>query len=53
MTKRIPLDVFLLTPEDGNRSSCRNVVFYIYFEFRMMDKVQKLRDSSSEIFGKS
>jgi hypothetical protein len=31
--------------EDGNRSSFRNVLFPIYFEFWTMDKDQKRRDS--------
>jgi hypothetical protein len=37
--------VFLPLPEDGNRSSFRNAVFYSYLEFRIMDKVQKPSDS--------
>jgi hypothetical protein len=32
--------VSLPSPEDGNRSSFRNVVFSMYLEFRTMDKVQ-------------
>jgi hypothetical protein len=32
--------VFLPSPEDGNRSSFRNVVFSSYLEFRTIDKVQ-------------
>jgi hypothetical protein len=33
------------SPEDGNRYSFRNVVFYSYLEFRTMDKDQKSSDS--------
>jgi hypothetical protein len=36
--------VFLLSPEDGNSSSFRNVVFSSYLKYRMMDKVHKLSD---------
>jgi hypothetical protein len=38
------LSVSLTSPEDGNRSSFRNVVFYSYLEFFAMDKVQKPSD---------
>jgi hypothetical protein len=37
--------VSLPSPEGGNRSSFRNVVFSNYLEFRTMDKVQKPSDS--------
>jgi hypothetical protein len=37
--------VSLRSPEDGNRSSFRNVVFYSYLEFRTMDKAHKLSNS--------
>jgi hypothetical protein len=37
--------VFLLSPENGNRSSFRNVMFSSYLEFRALDKVQKPSDS--------
>jgi hypothetical protein len=33
--------VSLPSPEDGNRSSFRNVVFSSYLEFRTMSKVQE------------
>jgi hypothetical protein len=33
------------SPEDGNRSSCRNVLFLSYLEFQTMDKVHKHSDS--------
>jgi hypothetical protein len=33
------------SPEDGNRSSFRNVVFYNFLEYRKMDKVQKSSNS--------
>jgi hypothetical protein len=35
------------SPEDGNRSSFRNVMFSSYLEFRTTDKVQKPADSES------
>jgi hypothetical protein len=34
--------VSLHQPEDGNRSSFRNVVFSSYLEFRTVDEAQKL-----------
>jgi hypothetical protein len=37
-------------PEDGNRTSLRNVMSSIYFEFRLMDKVQKSSNSEVEPF---
>jgi hypothetical protein len=37
--------VSLLSPEDGNRPSFRNVVFSSYLEFQTIDKMHKLRDS--------
>jgi hypothetical protein len=37
--------VSLPSPEDGNRSSFRHFVFFIYLESRTMDKVQKPSDS--------
>jgi hypothetical protein len=37
--------VSLLSPEDGNGSSCRNVVLSSYLESRTMHKFQELRDS--------
>jgi hypothetical protein len=37
--------VFLHSPEDGNRSSFRNVVFYNYLEFWTLDKVKKPSES--------
>jgi hypothetical protein len=37
--------VYLFSPEDEDRTSFRNVVFYTYSEFRMIDKVQKPSDS--------
>jgi hypothetical protein len=37
--------VYLLSHEDGNWSSFRNVVFSSYLEFRTMDEVQKPSDS--------
>jgi hypothetical protein len=36
--------ISLPSPEDGNRSSFRNVVFSRYLEFRTMDKVHKPSD---------
>jgi hypothetical protein len=39
------IGVSLPSPEEGNRSSFRNVVFYSYLEFRTMNKVQKPSDS--------
>jgi hypothetical protein len=36
---------FLSSPEDGNRSSLRNIVFSGSLEFRTMDKVPKPSDS--------
>jgi hypothetical protein len=41
--------VSLLPPEDGNRSSFRNVVFSSYLKFRTMDKVHKPSDSEKFI----
>jgi hypothetical protein len=38
------------SPEDGSRSSFRNVVFSSYLEFRTMDKVQKPSDSERIMF---
>jgi hypothetical protein len=40
--------VHLPSPEDGNRSSFRNVVFSSFLEHRTMDKVQK--SSNPEIY---
>jgi hypothetical protein len=37
--------VSLPSPEDGNTSSLRNVVFSSYLEFQTMDKVHKPSDS--------
>jgi hypothetical protein len=37
--------VALPSPEDGNRSSLRNVVLSVYLEFRTMDEVKKPDDS--------
>jgi hypothetical protein len=42
------IDVSLLSPEDRNRSSIRNIVCFSYLEFLTMDKVQKLSDSEHE-----
>jgi hypothetical protein len=42
------VDVSFLSPENGNRYSFRNVVFYNYLEFRTMDKVHKPNDSVPE-----
>jgi hypothetical protein len=39
------VDVFLPSPEDGNRSSLRNDVFSSYLQFKTMEKVQKPNDS--------
>jgi hypothetical protein len=39
------VDVSLPSPEEGNRSSYRNVVFSINLEFRTVDKVRKLVNS--------
>jgi hypothetical protein len=33
------------SPEDGNKCSFRNIMFFSYLEFRTMDKIQKLGDS--------
>jgi hypothetical protein len=38
---RRPIGVSCPSPEDGNRSSFRNVVFFCFIEYRTMDKVQK------------
>jgi hypothetical protein len=37
--------ILLPSPEEGNSSSFRNVVFYSYLEFQTMDKDQKPRHS--------
>jgi hypothetical protein len=37
----------LSSPEDGKRSSFRNIAFYSYLEFRTMDAVHKLSDSEN------
>jgi hypothetical protein len=37
------------SPEDGNRSSFRNVLFSNYLEFWMMDEVQKPIDSELDL----
>jgi hypothetical protein len=42
--------VFPPTPEDGKKSSFRNVVFLEFLEYRMTEKVQK--PSNSECLGK-
>jgi hypothetical protein len=42
------LCVSLPFPEDGKRSSFRNVVFSSYLEFLAIDEVHKLSDSESE-----
>jgi hypothetical protein len=39
------MSLSLSSPEDGNRSRFRNVVFCSYLEYRTMDKVQKPIDS--------
>jgi hypothetical protein len=39
--------VSLPSPEDENKSSFRNVVFFSYLEFRTMDKVHNASDSES------
>jgi hypothetical protein len=41
------LGVFPPWPEDGNRSSFRNVVFSNFLEYWTMDKVKKLSNSDS------
>jgi hypothetical protein len=41
--------VCLLSPEDRNISSFRNVLFSIYLEFRTVDKVHKPSDSKCYI----
>jgi hypothetical protein len=41
------VDVSFPSPEDGNRSSLRNVVFSSYLEFRTMDEVHKPMDFES------
>jgi hypothetical protein len=41
----IRVGVFLSSPEDGNRHSFQNVVFYSSLEYRTMDKFHKPNDS--------
>jgi hypothetical protein len=38
---------FLLSPDDGNRSSFLDGVFAIYLEFQTMDKTQKLIETET------
>jgi hypothetical protein len=38
------------SPEGGNRSSFRNVVFYSFLEYWMMEKVQKPSNSGDNLF---
>jgi hypothetical protein len=40
------MDLSILSPEDGNRSSSTNVSFSIYSDFRTKDKVHKIKDSA-------
>jgi hypothetical protein len=40
------VDDSLHSPEEGNRSRFRNVVFSSYLEFRMMNEVHKLSESN-------
>jgi hypothetical protein len=42
------LALFLSSPEDGNRSSFRNVAFSSYLEFRTMGRDQKPSDSEQQ-----
>jgi hypothetical protein len=42
--------VSLPSPEDGDRSSFRNVVFSRYLEFRTMDEAHKPSDSECSTF---
>jgi hypothetical protein len=47
------IGVFIPSPEDGSRSVFRKVVFYSYFEFGTVDKVQKPNYSDrSDLFQK-
>jgi hypothetical protein len=40
-----PNRVCVSSPEDGNRSSSRNVVYCSYLQYHMMGKAQKQSDS--------
>jgi hypothetical protein len=42
------VDVSRPSPQNGNKPGFRNITFYSYLEFQMMDKVHKPSDSKSE-----
>jgi hypothetical protein len=47
------VNVFIYSHEDRNRTGFRNVVFSIYRQFRIMEKVQKSNDSECVLHGQN